>query len=118
MEKYDLPLNEKQKLIKRYLLPNQPSTALSARIRSARVLSGAKRGVDSMRPELINIFDQIMCDIDAVDDIKPVNTNPNKSDLISYVEFASSVMQVDYKDSQVTVTIRRHGNLKNEFHLK
>ncbi len=69
-----------------------------------------------MRKELVDIYDEIIRKINSDDefDDKSATLKEKRENYLTYVEFSSPIMQVDRKDSQLKVKLKRHGNLQEQ----
>ncbi len=122
MDGYDLPENDKQKLIQKYLSPTVPNSPMSFRIKGAKQLTGSKTGFQSMRNELLQIYNEIVGKIDTkIDDgeiLKRQNPQKKQQDYSACVEFSSSTYLVRSEDGKCVLTLVRSNNLVDNLNVK
>ena len=125
LNEYDITEYEKEKLIQKYLEPTVPMNALMFRIKAAKQLTGSSIGVQSIRKELNEIYENILSKIQNSDkeegrDTFVVQNDSFKSrkSFYAYAEFSSSVYIARTQDRKVTLTLVRKHNLAESLSVK
>lgn len=115
----DLTSVEKEKLIEKYLSPTVPNSRIFARIKAARMLTGSNSGIYSMRSELLEIYNEIMTQVENDTSERSPSIKRRlsitKDEFSTYVEFSSSIYKIHKSEKKIALTITRTGNMIGEF---